>query len=89
MSGMSNDLEAFFGLAGEALATQTVLSRLCQHLAGIDAIHRLAVTAALDSAADDIEHLAINLGQETRPEQVIRAGRIIEEIRAAIPGDQE
>jgi len=81
--------EQFETLAGEALSAQLLLVALCKHLRNIDSLHADAVAAAFDDAASQAESFAIQFGKTASPHHVVKAGRIIEDLRTAAFRDED
>jgi hypothetical protein len=76
-------------LAAETLALQFILTQVLSELRSvadrsiIDAIGR-----GFDNAASQIEHMAIQAGESVPPEHLVKALRVVEELRIASLGSQ-
>jgi hypothetical protein len=85
---MDHDQE-IAALGAETLALQSILTNVLLQLGKEDLIIGLAIRRGFDDAANEIENLAIQLGKAARPDHVIKAVRVIEELRTASLGDRD
>ncbi len=71
-------------LAAETLALQQVLAAVLRELsnAGLAAV----IGRGFDHAASQVEHLAIQAGEAVPPEHLVKALRIVEDLRTATLG---
>ena len=81
--------EEIAALGAETLALQAILTNVLLQLGKEDVILALAIRRGFDDAANEIEDLAIRLGKAARPDHVVKAVRIIEELRAASVSDRD
>ena len=72
---------------GEILATQAVLTRVLRELKAIDPRFGAAFARAFDHAANGIEDLAIASGKSVPPEHLVKAVKIVEDLRRAVFGN--
>jgi hypothetical protein len=74
-------------LHAETFAMQAVMIHLIRELsrAGLEP----AVSAALNGAASQVEDIAIALGKAASPDHMVKAIRVVEEIRAATLGNHD
>lgn len=70
-------------LAAETLAVQTILSSVLFHLGRTNPVVQSAIRQGLNDAANHVEDLAIRLGKAASPDHIVKAIRVVEEIRAA------
>jgi hypothetical protein len=75
-------------LAAETIALQWLFIALARRLSATHPDLHVAVSDALDDAANLIEMTAIKLGESAHPDHTIKALGIVEQIRAATLGDQ-
>jgi hypothetical protein len=76
-------------LSAETLAMQTILASVFFHLGRTDPKVQLAIQRGLNDAANQVEDLAIRLGKSASPDHVVKAIRVVEEIRAASLSDKD
>ena len=76
-------------LAAETLALQAIVTNVFRQIGKDDVVLSLAIRRGLDDAVNEIENLAIRLGKTARPDHVVKAVRVIEELRAASLGNQD
>ena len=76
-------------LAAETLALQAIVTNVFCQIGKDDVVLSLAIRRGLDDAVNEIENLAIRLGKTARPDHVVKAVRVIEELRAASLGNQD
>ncbi len=73
----------------EAIAIQTVLAHVLDRISRIDDQCFDAVKRGFDDAANDAEDTAIKLGKTASPDHLVKAIRIIEELRTATLGNPD
>ena len=73
-------------LSGETLAIQWILSQVLQELRLLDPRFTDAIARGFDRAARHVEDLAIQAGETVPPEHLVKALRIVEELRTASIG---
>lgn len=78
--------QEIYALSAETIATQYVLTHLLLRLSKLTPDLNRAVREAFDDASSIAEILAINFGKTARPEQTVKAMRIVEDMRAVIFG---
>ena len=78
--------QEIYALSAETIATQYVLTQLLLTLSKLTPDLNRAVREAFDDASSIAEIVAINLGKTAKPEQTIKAMRIVEDMRAVIFG---
>ena len=81
--------EEIAALGAETLALQAILTNVLLQLGKEDVALALAIRRGFDDAVNEIEDLAIRLGKAARPDHVVKAVRIIEELRTASLGDRD
>ena len=74
-------------LSAETLAFSLILGNVLGKLAKNPSV-REAIAEGFDRAADGAESIAVRLGKSASPEHTVKAMRIIEEMRAAVLGDE-
>ena len=76
-------------LGAETLAIQAVLTNVLLQVGKENSALAGAIRRGLDDAANEIEDFAIRLGKSGRPDHVVKALGVIEELRTASLGDQD
>ena len=76
-------------LAGETLAIQVVLANVLREISKIDRRFYDAIKLGFDNGASEAEDLAIRFGKAASPEHLVKAIRIIEELRTATLGNHD
>jgi hypothetical protein len=81
--------EQIRGLAAETLALQMLFVAVLRRLLVDRVMPKSVIAAALDEAANDIEHFAIMTGSKSAPTHSVESLRIVEQIRTAVLGDEQ
>jgi hypothetical protein len=76
-------------LSAETLAIQMALASVLYHLGKESPAVAGAIRRGLNDAASQIEDLAVRAGKASRPDHLVKAIRVIEELRTASLGDQD
>jgi hypothetical protein len=76
-------------LAGETLAIQVVLASVLREISKIDRRLFDAIKLGFDDGASKIEDTAIRLGKAASPDHLVKAIRIVEELRTATLGNPD
>lgn len=76
-------------LGAESLALQCILANVLSQIGRENSAVAGAIRRGFDDASSEITDLAIRLGKTARPEHVVKAIRVIEELRTASVGDQD
>jgi hypothetical protein len=79
---MDTDQQIYL-LHAETLAIQTVLAQVLHELKSLDPRFADAIGRGFDNAASLVENLAIKVGEASPPEHLVKALRIVEELRTA------
>lgn len=80
-----NDENEIASLGAETLALQTILSKVLLQIGREDVILGSAIRRGFNDAAASVEHLVTRFASD----QVVKALRIIEQMRAASLGDED
>ena len=73
-------------LNAETLATQQVLTSVLYELKSLNPSVAAAISRGFDNAARQVEDMAIQAGESVRPEHLVKAIRVVEELRTASLG---
>jgi hypothetical protein len=76
-------------LAAETMALQAVLTNVLHQMARCSPEIGEAVRLGLDNAANEIESLAITAGKTSRPDHLVKALGIVEELRTMSLGNRD
>jgi hypothetical protein len=76
-------------LAAETIAIQNVLAQVLYRVSRINPAFESAIRQGFNDAASSIEDSAIILGTAASPEHLVKAIRIVEELRTATLGDKD
>ena len=71
-------------LAAETIVLQTLFGELCHGLIVRDAAFSQIISRVFDQTADHIEDMAIKFGKSSSPEHLVKALRIVEEMRTVV-----
>lgn len=74
------------GLNAETFALQAVLAQVLYELKSLDPRFADAIARGFDNAASFVENMAIQAGEASPPEHLVKALRIVEELRTASLG---
>jgi hypothetical protein len=85
---MDHDCE-INSLAAETLAIQHILTQVLYGISEMSPAVKDAVRLGSNDAASDLEDFAIRRGKTASPDHVVRALRVVEQLRAATLGDQD
>ena len=75
-------------LSAETIAIQNILVHVLGRISRIDPRFNLAIKQGFDDAASSVEDMAISFGEAASPKHLVKAIRIIEELRTTTLGDQ-
>jgi hypothetical protein len=78
--------EQIYSLHGETLAIQAVLAQVLYELKSLDPRFPDAIARGFDLAARFVEDRAIEAGETSPPEHLVKALRVVEELRTASLG---
>jgi hypothetical protein len=78
--------QQIIGLAAETLAIQQVLTNVLFELKSLNPSVAAAISRGFDMAASQVEDMAIQAGKSVRPEHLVKALRVVEELRTATLG---
>jgi hypothetical protein len=76
-------------LAAETVAIQNVLAHVLYRISQLDDRFHGAIKQGFDDAASGVEDLAIRFGKAASPDHLVKAIRVVEELRTATLGDPD
>jgi hypothetical protein len=75
-------------LHAETLALNWIIAQVLRRIAQSDQKLADAICRGFNDAASDIENLAIRAGKAASPDHLVKALRIVEELRSVTVGDK-
>jgi hypothetical protein len=76
-------------LHAETMALSFMISHILRRISASDSSLAQAISAGFDDAANGVENLALRAGKAASPHHLVKAIRIIEELRTATLGNEK